>query len=436
MDRLPALSLGYAQPGHRLAVGLLALGIVTAALAAACFGQVRLATTLGLLPAFDAAAVLVDLLTAALLFAQASAAQDARARRLGVAYAFSAIALACSGMIAARPLLGGADSAAWVWACWHGGFAICTLRALLGPPPPLRRGDMARTLARVTLAAVTLAGIGAVWQPAPEAGIGLAVAMLTAGACFAAIRRLWDPLSLWLAVSLLAASLEAALGGQARGTIGWYAAHGVSLLTGAAMLVALMAELAAQAGRVAASNVRLEQMLCLDALSGLHNRRSFETTLEQEWRRGHREQTALSMLMIDIDHFKAFNDRHGHPAGDSCLRRVGAAVAAQVQRPADMVARVGGEEFVVLLPGTEEEGAARVAERVRAAVAATGITHEEARLGRVTVSIGVATRRPCGDASERSTLVDAADRALYLAKESGRNLVRAEQLAGERLVAA
>ena len=433
MDGSPARSLGYAQAGHRLAVGLLALGVVIAAVAAACFGQVRLAASVGLLPAFDAATVLVDLLTAALLLAQASAAQDARARRLGVAYALSALAVA---LLAAGPLLGGSGRAPWLWACAHGGFAACTLRALLGPPPPLPRGKMARTLAGVALAVVTLAAIGVVWQPAPAAGVGLAVAMLTACACFAAIRRLGDPLSLWLAVSLLAASLEAALGGQARDTIGWYAAHGVSLLTGAAMLVALMAELAAQAGRVGASNARLEQMLCLDALSGLHNRRSFETTLEQEWRRGHREQTALSMLMIDIDHFKAFNDRHGHPAGDSCLRRVGAAVAAQVQRPGDMVARIGGEEFVVLLPGTEEAGAARVAERVRAAVAAAGITHEGGSLGPVTVSIGVATRRPGGDASERSALVDAADRALYWAKENGRNLVRAEQLAGERLVAA
>ena len=125
--------------------------------------------------------------------------------------------------------------------------------------------------------------------------------------------------------------------------------------------------------------------------------------------------------MIDIDWFKGFNDRYGHPAGDVCLQQVAAALANQVQRPADLATRLGGEEFAVLLPSTEEIGAHQVAERIRAAVAGLNMPHASSALGHLTVSIGVATIRPFGSEHEAAQLVSWADQALYAAKAAGRN---------------
>jgi diguanylate cyclase (GGDEF)-like protein len=131
----------------------------------------------------------------------------------------------------------------------------------------------------------------------------------------------------------------------------------------------------------------------------------------------------LGLVMIDVDHFKAFNDTYGHPAGDDCLRRVAQAIQAAVHRPYDLVARYGGEEMVALLPATPEDGCTIVAEHILAAVSALGIVHEKSSAAdHVTVSIGVATVLPDGVCDEAG-LVAAADRALYAAKRGGRNRV-------------
>jgi diguanylate cyclase (GGDEF)-like protein len=165
----------------------------------------------------------------------------------------------------------------------------------------------------------------------------------------------------------------------------------------------------------------------IDGLTQIANRRRFDEYLLQEWSRHIRMQLPLSLLICDVDHFKLFNDRQGHQAGDECLKSVAKALN-QCYRAGDLVARYGGEEFAMVLPQTNSAGAVQVAERVRAAVAAAALPHPASPVcDRVTVSIGVASITPPPQApSDPRTLIEQADRHLYLAKKLGRNQVSYE----------
>ena len=172
------------------------------------------------------------------------------------------------------------------------------------------------------------------------------------------------------------------------------------------------------------ANCELQRLSLSDALTCIGNRRYLDEYLEREWRRTLREQTSLSVVMLDIDYFKLFNDTYGHIAGDDCLRRVAGILTATIQRTTDFATRYGGEEFVLVLPATDEPGALTVAEKIRCRVEALAIPHEKSPLaGVVTVSIGVAAAVPTRD-SDVGLLLAAADRALYQAKTAGRNAVR------------
>jgi diguanylate cyclase (GGDEF)-like protein len=173
------------------------------------------------------------------------------------------------------------------------------------------------------------------------------------------------------------------------------------------------------------ANRELLRLSSVDGLTGVANRRQFDGSLEAEWRRATRSQAPLSLLLIDVDCFKAFNDRYGHLAGDECLRRVASALAGQLRRAPDLVARYGGEEFAVLLPETTSEGALALGESLRAAVEALVVPHDGSSAAAVvTVSIGCATRVALVG-QQPETLVAWADRALYRAKRGGRNRVDA-----------
>ncbi len=166
----------------------------------------------------------------------------------------------------------------------------------------------------------------------------------------------------------------------------------------------------------------LEQYAMLDGLTGIPNRRQFDEQFEAETKRGLREGQPLSVIMMDIDHFKPFNDHYGHGAGDQCLQKVASALSGALSRPGDRVCRYGGEEFVALLPGTDAEGARVVAEHLRAAVEELAIGHEYSSVGPVvTLSLGTATLDPAGET--QTPLLKQADEALYRAKEAGRNRV-------------
>lgn len=168
---------------------------------------------------------------------------------------------------------------------------------------------------------------------------------------------------------------------------------------------------------------RLEALTMTDGLTGIANRRRFDQHLEEEWRRCARAATPLSAIMLDIDHFKAFNDNYGHAAGDECLRRVARALEAVPNRAGDLVARFGGEEFCCVLPGTDEEGARVVAERMLEVVGEMAIPHAFSSAGKtVSISAGVATIVPSRSA-EAGSLIGKADEMLYRAKNAGRSRV-------------
>lgn len=170
---------------------------------------------------------------------------------------------------------------------------------------------------------------------------------------------------------------------------------------------------------------RMAALAMTDGLTGVLNRRAFDEALNREWARTLRKGGAMSLLLLDIDHFKEFNDTYGHQVGDDCLRVVAATVCNVLQHSADSIARYGGEEFAVILPGTDLAGAMEVAEHLRRAVADANLHHirNQDGGGRVTVSIGAATAlsRVGGTVRMPEGLLLAADSALYKAKRNGRN---------------
>jgi diguanylate cyclase (GGDEF)-like protein len=175
------------------------------------------------------------------------------------------------------------------------------------------------------------------------------------------------------------------------------------------------------------ANERLAQLASYDGLTGLANRRAFDETLERNFAESCRSGQPLSLVMIDVDHFKQYNDLYGHPQGDWCLQQVARAIESAARRPLDFVARYGGEEMVMLLPNTDAAGALIVAEMVRFTVESLQIPHSTQPPLRVSVSIGVASRTFDNGVLNMQTLVQRADEALYQAKATGRNRVLLHQ---------
>ena len=172
---------------------------------------------------------------------------------------------------------------------------------------------------------------------------------------------------------------------------------------------------------LASANRELEKLSRQDGLTGIANRRYFDSYLVTELRRGARERQPLSLILSDVDHFKAFNDCYGHQAGDDCLRRVAAALSSAGRRPADLAARYGGEEFAMVLPGTVLEGAVDVAQAVSRVIEGLAIPHARSAVDKkVTLSQGIVSLIPEKETSSED-LIQRADQALYLAKQQGRN---------------
>ncbi len=210
---------------------------------------------------------------------------------------------------------------------------------------------------------------------------------------------------------------------------------GVSLLTAAYRAriqhltrrqVQLEAMVAARTHELEDSNAKLAELSSTDGLTGINNRRGFDAALESEWRRAARNGYTLALAMLDVDHFKAYNDHYGHQAGDTCLRTVADLIAAHGRRTSDLVARYGGEEFALLAPATDAEQAMAIARGICDELARLALPHAKSPHGVITISIGVATAMP-DEAFSASTLIEKADRALYRAKQDGRNRAHLSQ---------
>lgn len=433
---------------------VLATGTLMLAMACVSFywADLQLPANPSFMPAFGALTSLVDLLTCILLFIQARSAHDHDLRRLGTAYLFSFLSIvphlaAFPNVFAAGSLIGTSASAVWLWCVWHAGFALCVARYAILAQRTAAAASSFRLFPTISitsaivlaLTCVATAGVaqlptilvGSGFGRLNAMGIGPFVILCNLGALLVTVVgfRGRTTLAQWLTVSLIASSLDVVLTllGAGRFTLGWYVARCLSLATGVCVLVALLSELTRLYAATASMNRNLEALSLTDGLTGLPNRRSFDATLDREWRRALRRDELISVMMIDIDHFKSLNDRFGHPAGDTCLREVAQAIGGSPMRGSDFAARFGGEEFVVLLPNTDAAGALRIGELVRSAVEALDVRHDGQALGPVTVSIGCASRMALPGEKAAAELLAAADAALYAAKREGRNRVMAEQ---------
>jgi len=186
-------------------------------------------------------------------------------------------------------------------------------------------------------------------------------------------------------------------------------------------LIELTQELEKKNIDLEAANTKLEQLAENDGLTDIHNRRFFDKTLKNEWLRAMRTQQTISLIMIDIDYFKKYNDLYGHVKGDECLKRVAGQLKKTLNRSGDFIARYGGEEFVAVLPETDVQGAINIAEQIHNAIVGLNIPHEASSASKtVSISLGIAALTPKRGDMEDS-LVTKADQALYQAKKNGRN---------------
>jgi len=370
---------------------------------------------------------------------------------LGGAYAFTALAVALqllmfpgvfspTGLFGARP-----TSAAWMWVFWHGGFPLFVILAVL-MRDRLSRDAVADgrvglwawlLIGGPVLVGVLLCGFAVLTNLPPplHAGNGdnpVAVILwaINAIAVLAVVAsgRLRAVLDVWLAIAALACLTDTALNllSTDRFTVGWYVARLFSMFAPGVLVCVLVWEVTALYRRLFEAHVSLRQASMRDALTGLYNRTYFNEQIDNQISAAQGNGQPFSLVMVDVDHFKRYNDAFGHLKGDACLAAVAHALAGVVRRPADFIARYGGEEFVVVLPETDANEAQAFAERAREAVLRLRI--EAAAPSRyVTVSAGCATSVPGNSVLSIDTLVETADAALYRAKAAGRNLVMTAQ---------
>jgi diguanylate cyclase (GGDEF)-like protein len=399
----------------------------------------------GFMPVFGGAMIVIDVVLAVLLFSKGAIARRAAPIRLGTAYLFAALIIiphlaALPGAIMPLSLIGSSASAVWLWTFWHTGFALAIIRHVLSVNKTVRPGAII-TAVLATAGLVGLLTVVATWglpylppvlvgntyfDSPLTAGVPLVVVLtnVVALVLVATRLRLRSAEDLWLTVAMLAALIDVWLTYCAGGrfTLGWYVSRAASLVTCMVVLVWLFRDITVLYSKVAKANQLLQELASLDGLTGLANRRHMDDVFAREWRRAQRDGLPLSFVLMDVDHFKRFNDRYGHLDGDQCLRRVGECLQAVARRPGDLAARYGGEEFALVLPATDLAGATQLANEVRLMMRAQGIPHDDSGHGIVTISVGVATMQP-RPGQDASAMIAAADGALYAAKKAGRDQV-------------
>lgn len=390
-----------------------------------------------------------DFITAVLLFGQFSMLRSRALLVLAGGYLFTALiavvhALSFPGLFAPTGLLPGtAQSTAWLYMFWHAGFPLAVLyyASSKNTSPPVAKRPMVVIVWAVgavllaVLLLVALATTGVALLPEVMAGNHYTPAMagvVTTVWVFSlmALATLWRRrrhavLDTWLMVTMCAWLFDIALSAvlnAGRYDLGFYAGRIYGLAAASFVLVVLLLETFSLYAQLAAANGRLMDLANRDGLTGIFNRRHLDDCMSVELQRCKRERRCISLLMIDVDHFKVFNDSYGHLRGDACLRRIASVIAGAAKRPGDLAARYGGEEFAVVLPGTDAQGANEVAQQIRTHITRAAIPHDGNAAGRVTISIGIAT---CGADAPVSMeeLFGSADRALYQAKAAGRDSV-------------
>ncbi len=440
------------------------------------FAKLPLAHLPVFIPIYQSALVINDLITVVFLLGQSQFVRDKALSLLACGYLFTALmssvhALSFPGLFSPTGLLdAGPQTTAWLYVFWHAGFPICILAyASCG----LQRRRSPPNIAVLLAAAAGVFGAvcgftllatsgGAILPPimrgnhyAPAAPPVLSAlwTLNLAAALALSRRRPYSVLDVWLIVVMCAWLFDIALSAMVNGgryDLGFYAGRIYGLVAASLVLVVLLcgnSRLYLQLARLHRSErekaAELERLSTVDALTGIANRRAFDAALTQEWRRMLRHGTALSLLLIDVDYFKRFNDAYGHVAGDKCLRTVAQAVAQRARRAGELPARYGGEEFAVLLPHAGIAEAGKLAEVICAAVRDCGIVHEHSAAARiVTISVGVACITQVPDSAAAfsregvapaafspgaTVLVEMADQALYRAKMAGRNRVVADR---------
>ncbi len=400
----------------------------------------------GFIAAYSTILIILNFLIAQLLVYKARIEKDGNRMNLAVAFFFCGIVsilylLAYPGALVPGIIIGTAQSAPWLWVFWYGGFAILMIGycARARPdglaPPRLRQAAVVCLLMLGAIGYFAFAGVrhlppslrGVVFFPGAE---GLTVRTVLIGLNVAATGfllfkfRLRTAEDIWLALSMLAALADVCLGscGGARYTIGWYMARVGGLGSVLFVLVTLLNDVLLGYKLVTVANEVLDKLTLTDALTNLGNRRLFDKTLATEWRRCRRYDEPLAVVMIDVDNFKTFNDAYGHQAGDACLQEIAAQLARSVSRPGDVVVRYGGEEFALILPATDSDGANHLCKLIRLRIRDLAILHEDGACGIITVSAGLASLVP-SEHFEALELLKLADAALYRAKAAGRDTV-------------
>jgi len=435
------------------------------------FAKVRLAPLPTFIAVYQSALLINDLITAVFLLCQSQFSQTKALSWLAGGYLFTALiatshAFTFPGLFSPTGLLGaGPQTTAWLYLFWHSGFPLFVIgyasHAAEQQPTPQGVGAILAKVASV-LAAVCafalIATLGHRFLPPvieddhylPLAAIAVSgVWILNLAALLVLLRRRpYSVLDLWLIVTMGAWLFDIALSAllnSGRYDLGFYAGRIYGLIAASLVLVVLLtgnSKLYLQLAKLRESErqkvAELLQLSMIDALTGIANRRAFEEALGQEWRRMLRHGTVLSLLMIDVDYFKRFNDTYGHVAGDHCLRAVAQALAGRARRAGEMVARYGGEEFAVLLPHCSIDDARRLGELICVSVREQNIPHAGSAIApHLTISVGaasVAEVPPSAAALSRDStapisppgagvLIETADQALYQAKMSGRNRV-------------
>jgi diguanylate cyclase (GGDEF)-like protein len=434
--------------------GFAAVLIITVTIALAPFGKLPCLAIPTIVAIYATMMTVVEALTAYFLAIQFSSCREPLLGALAGAFGYVAVLvfsqlLVFPGIFCATGLLGGGpQSSIWMWTFWHAGFPIFVLAGLLlhkcGRLP-----GMAALSEKIGLALISGGPIIAIFIGYACVAHGKSFPSLISGASYQGLRhsaavpvivgatilaliacvwftRLRDMLSLWLAIALLASLADAALtlSGAVRFDLGWYSGRALSIVAFSVVFCVIMAELSRLNHRLVEANTQLAESVMRDGLTGAFNRRYFSEQFPREVRRAKRESNELSLLIIDVDHFKNFNDLHGHQQGDECLITVVTAIQDVAGRPGDFVARYGGEEFVVLLPQTDISGARLLAEKIRCKVAALNFISEDRSAHAVTVSIGLETLSPASYSCSPEELLKRADQALYRAKHQGRNAVR------------